>query len=138
MATDEPRRESIPNGNSSSDSDNEKNVVQKGAVEKGPVPGMNMNANPFNSEREDGKREITPAECKGQLGYDYPEWKKWMILSVIFTVQVSMVSLVYRSAVSRRGADYRDRTSTPLFTPTTSKILSTNSVSALRRQDAVR
>ena len=36
------------------------------------------------------KIEITEAECYDELGYSFPEWKKWTILSVIFMVQVSM------------------------------------------------
>lgn len=39
---------------------------------------------------EDGKRIITEDECKGLLGYGWPAWKKWMLLSSIFLVQVSM------------------------------------------------
>ena len=40
--------------------------------------------------RPDGKYEITEEECYDQLGFSFPEWKKWTILSVIFLVQVSM------------------------------------------------
>lgn len=36
------------------------------------------------------KIEITEDDCYDELGYSYPESKKWMILSVIFLVQVSM------------------------------------------------
>lgn len=36
------------------------------------------------------KRELTAAECEGELGFDFPEWKKWWILTVVFIVQVSM------------------------------------------------
>jgi len=37
-----------------------------------------------------GKREITEEECEGELGFAYPSWKKWYILTVIFLVQTSM------------------------------------------------
>ena len=40
--------------------------------------------------RPDGKREIQMWECYDKLGFSFPEWKKWVILSVIFTVQMSM------------------------------------------------
>ncbi|KAL1858717.1 hypothetical protein Plec18167_003406 [Paecilomyces lecythidis] len=40
--------------------------------------------------RDDGKIEITEEECYDQLGYSYPTWKKWTILTVIFLVQISM------------------------------------------------
>lgn len=36
------------------------------------------------------KRELTAADCEGELAFDYPAWKKWWILTVIFIVQVSM------------------------------------------------
>ncbi|KAI1335686.1 MFS general substrate transporter [Xylariaceae sp. FL0016] len=39
---------------------------------------------------ESGKREITQDECEGELGFAFPEWKKWWILTVIFLVQTSM------------------------------------------------
>lgn len=35
-------------------------------------------------------RVITEAECYDQLGFSFPTWKKWAILTVIFWVQVSM------------------------------------------------
>lgn len=40
--------------------------------------------------RSDGKIELTDDMAADKLGYAYPTWKKWMILSVIFTVQMSM------------------------------------------------
>lgn len=39
---------------------------------------------------EDGRRIITEEECWDSLGYSWPTWKKWMLLSSIFIVQVSM------------------------------------------------
>jgi hypothetical protein len=39
---------------------------------------------------EDDVIEITEEDCEGELGFSYPSWKKWMILTVIFIVQVSM------------------------------------------------
>ena len=38
----------------------------------------------------DSKRELTDDECYEQLGFCFPTWRKWTILSVIFTVQMSM------------------------------------------------
>lgn len=34
--------------------------------------------------------EITEEDCYEELGFNFPTWKKWMILSIVFTVQVSM------------------------------------------------
>jgi hypothetical protein len=36
----------------------------------------------------DDKYEITEDDCADELGFAYPSWKKWSILSVIFIVQV--------------------------------------------------
>lgn len=36
------------------------------------------------------KYEITEDDCYDELGYSFPAWKKWYVLSVIFIVQVSM------------------------------------------------
>jgi len=36
------------------------------------------------------KQELTEEECYDELGFSFPTWKKWSILSVIFIVQVSM------------------------------------------------
>ena len=44
---------------------------------------------PNKNEASAEKIEITEAECYSELGFSYPEWKKWGILTVIFLVQVS-------------------------------------------------
>ena len=36
------------------------------------------------------KIEITEEDCQGELGFSFPEWKKWTILTIIFLVQLSM------------------------------------------------
>lgn len=38
----------------------------------------------------DDKRVLNEQECYEELGYCFPDWKKWMIISVIFLVQTSM------------------------------------------------
>ncbi|KAL8830240.1 MAG: hypothetical protein Q9170_005823 [Blastenia crenularia] len=38
----------------------------------------------------DERIEITEEDCYDELGFCFPTWKKWSILSVIFAVQVSM------------------------------------------------
>lgn len=50
----------------------------------------------------DGRREITENDCYDKLGFCFPWYKKWGILTVIFTVQMSMNfnSSVYPNAVS--------------------------------------
>lgn len=36
------------------------------------------------------KIEITEEDCYDELGYGFPVWKKWTVLTVVFLVQVSM------------------------------------------------
>lgn len=36
------------------------------------------------------KVELTEEDCYDELGFAFPEWKKWTILTVIFWIQVSM------------------------------------------------
>lgn len=36
------------------------------------------------------KIEITEDDCYDELGFSFPTWKKWTILTIIFLVQVSM------------------------------------------------
>lgn len=36
------------------------------------------------------KYELTEDDCYDELGFSFPNWKKWYILTVIFIVQVSM------------------------------------------------
>lgn len=38
----------------------------------------------------DDKYEITEEDCYDELGFSWPSWKKWYVLTVIFIVQVSM------------------------------------------------
>ncbi|KAK2766215.1 hypothetical protein FQN54_007731 [Arachnomyces sp. PD_36] len=47
------------------------------------------------------KREITENDCYEKLGFSFPWYKKWSILTVIFTVQMSMNfnSSVYPNAI---------------------------------------
>lgn len=49
-----------------------------------------------------GKVELTEDDCYEKLGFCFPFWKKWTILSVIFVVQMSMNfnTGVYASAVT--------------------------------------
>ena len=51
--------------------------------------------------RADGKIEIQESDCPEKLGFSYPSWKKWTILSVIFIVQCSMNfnTSVYANAI---------------------------------------
>ena len=40
--------------------------------------------------RADGKVELHEHDAYDKLGFSFPQWRKWMILSVIFAVQMSM------------------------------------------------
>ncbi|MCO5566243.1 hypothetical protein L7F22_019919 [Adiantum nelumboides] len=41
-------------------------------------------------KRDAEKYILTEEDCYDELGFSFPTWKKWMILTVIFIVQVSM------------------------------------------------
>lgn len=44
---------------------------------------------PYNPDTDE-KIELTEADCYEELGFCFPTWKKWTILTLIFWVQVSM------------------------------------------------
>lgn len=43
---------------------------------------------PFDDDYD--KVEITEDDCYDELGFSFPSWKKWTILTIIFLVQTSM------------------------------------------------
>ena len=45
---------------------------------------------PSKETDKEGKRELTLDDCYDKLGFSFPWYKKWIILSIIFAVQVSM------------------------------------------------
>ena len=65
------------------------------------------------------KKELKEWECYDKLGYSYPWWKKWGILSIIFCVQVSMnwnasfyassILLYAKHLISLSRPDVRDK-----------------------------
>lgn len=59
-------------------------------------------SSPAEKGRSDGKRELTEDDCYDKLGFSFPWYKRWAILTVIFTVQMSMNfnSSVYPNAVT--------------------------------------
>lgn len=61
---------------SSHDDGNEKVHVADASPKQESLPG--------------GKIPLTEDDCYSELGFGYPSWKKWYILTVIFWVQVSM------------------------------------------------
>ena len=48
------------------------------------------NESPSRGIYKGGKRELTEDECYDKLGFCYPWYKKWTVLSIIFAVQLSM------------------------------------------------
>ncbi|TAQ88401.1 hypothetical protein B7494_g3261 [Chlorociboria aeruginascens] len=54
------------------------------------------------------KIEITEEDCYDQLGYSFPSWKKWTILTIIFLVQVSMNfnTSLYSNAIDGISAEF--------------------------------
>lgn len=58
-------------------------------VDNSEVPSGKKEAN-TPGVNADGNIILTEDDCYEELGFCFPEWKKWTILSVIFMVQVSM------------------------------------------------
>ncbi|KAL4793313.1 major facilitator superfamily domain-containing protein [Aspergillus venezuelensis] len=54
------------------------------------------------------KVELNEDDCYNELGYAFPSWKKWMIISIIFLVQVSMNfnTSLYSNALSGISEEY--------------------------------
>ncbi|KAF5492168.1 putative efflux pump kojT [Colletotrichum siamense] len=85
----ESRDESSANGNTSSEDAVKKEADNTPGATHGEHPS---NGNGAKLERlgTNDKYEITEDDCYDELGYSFPKWKKWTILTVIFWVQVSM------------------------------------------------
>ncbi|KAK4943664.1 hypothetical protein LTR10_016761 [Elasticomyces elasticus] len=60
-------------------------LQQKEHVGRPNIAG-NVESKPENFD----KIEITEEDCMDELGYAWPSWKKWTVLTVIFLVQLSM------------------------------------------------
>ncbi|RJE23784.1 multidrug transporter [Aspergillus sclerotialis] len=76
----------------------------KMSTESGPTPDSSSPEDEVEkvpSERTDGKRELKEHECYDKLAYCWPRWKKWMYLSAVAGIQVSMNfnTSVYPNAV---------------------------------------
>ena len=56
----------------------------------------------------DGRVLLTEEEAYPKLGFSFPTWKKWTILSVIFAIQCSMNlnSSLYANAVSQLSQEF--------------------------------
>lgn len=54
------------------------------------------------------KKELVENECYDELGFSYPSWKKWTILTVIFLVQTSMNfnTSLYSNAIKGISQEY--------------------------------
>ncbi|KAL8822337.1 MAG: hypothetical protein Q9191_006927 [Dirinaria sp. TL-2023a] len=63
---------------------------------KATAPQEYENVSPGNekavapNDPDDDRIELTEDDCYDELGYSFPTWKKWTILTIIFLVQVSM------------------------------------------------
>ncbi|KAJ5709203.1 Major facilitator superfamily domain general substrate transporter [Penicillium malachiteum] len=104
--TDPSLFEKREEGNKADDPANE-NIEKK--IERGNDAHAENASESDATSREDvprvhksGKRELTEDDCYESLGFCFPTWKKWTILTVIFVVQMSMNfnSGVYSDAVT--------------------------------------
>ncbi len=71
-------------------SDDSSGGTKTGAAEfEHTTSANNEKIAPYNPETDE-MIEITEADCYEELGFCFPTWKKWTILTLIFWVQVSM------------------------------------------------
>ncbi|KAI8938341.1 hypothetical protein NX059_005992 [Plenodomus lindquistii] len=97
------------------------NPDEAGDVEKkSSVSGAGHHDNPADFASSDADRqhyekygtydryEITEEDCYSELGFSFPTWKKWTILSVVFLVQVSMNfnTSLYSNAVGGISSEF--------------------------------
>ncbi|KAL8948603.1 MAG: hypothetical protein Q9222_005219 [Ikaeria aurantiellina] len=59
-------------------------------IDISPQKEEHKNGSDSENQRADGKIELKEADNMDKLGFAFPTWKKWTILTVIFAVQVSM------------------------------------------------
>ncbi|KAL2005596.1 hypothetical protein VTN00DRAFT_10089 [Thermoascus crustaceus] len=83
-SSDGTRRAQSPNGQATADHDEKK------------------------SDQPDGKIELKESDCYDKLGFSYPNWKKWLIITIIFAVQVSMNfnASLYADAVTLLSSNF--------------------------------
>ncbi|KAL4741558.1 major facilitator superfamily domain-containing protein [Aspergillus similis] len=63
------------------------NLDDKSQLPRDPTAGTTLHQ----LENKPGEKiELTEDDCYDQLGYAWPSWKKWTVISVIFLVQTSM------------------------------------------------
>ena len=86
VATEPPGDASSASSNPKAETYSDGNVSPSNLNEKHETPL----APPRDRVLDDGRIEITEADCYDELGFSFPTWKKWLILSIIFAVQVSM------------------------------------------------
>lgn len=78
-----------------------------------------LHGSPTNQkEGSDEIRVLTEADCYDELGFSFPTWKKWSVLTVIFIVQVSM-NFNVRAGIGCRGECFPVADSLPAITPLT-------------------
>ncbi|KAI9835766.1 MAG: hypothetical protein M1819_001945 [Sarea resinae] len=111
--------EKVDPGNGHSNSDESERALQQQNQQRPPYQTRNSGIGYINAERQnrkyenanvrdDGKIELTENDAYDKLGYCFPFWKRWMILSVMFMIQISMNlnASVYANAVTRISKKY--------------------------------
>ena len=79
-------RETLADHSPASSALGEKHNDEDATLAEGTAGGKGV----ATSDRADGRILLKEVECYEKLGFCYPQYKKWIILSVIFAIQVSM------------------------------------------------
>ena len=99
VATDPPGDASSDSSNANPETYSPSNLNEKQETPLAPPQGRVL---------PDGRIEITEEDCYDELGFGFPTWKKWTILSIIFAVQVSMNfnTSLYSNAIKGISKDF--------------------------------
>ena len=105
VMADPPRQEEAEKIESYGDADEESSKGETSGKEENPFAGHDEKKKALGN---DDKYEITEDDCYDELGYSFPSWKKWYILTIIFVVQVSMNfnTSLYSNAIDGIGKEF--------------------------------
>lgn len=100
LATVSERQASNSNSNSNATS------MSAGAVPPENTPAVTSKIN--TSARSGNDNYLRESDAYEHTGFAFPEWKKWMILSVIFVVQISMNfnAAIYANSVAGMSKEF--------------------------------
>jgi len=83
-------RDSSPSSDATAHEESRPHAHPRFADAPSEIPATKPEQSDDDEKDGDEKIELTEEDCYDELGFSFPQWKKWTILTVIFWVQVSM------------------------------------------------